>query len=146
MGRKLTVWLIVAGASACGGKSGPADGARPSDGVRRDAPPLVDGKPSCGDPAVLARLPACKAAADQAACAAAGGSWRQAGLGARLMCICPTGQAGCACTSASECGGRCMVPVGGGSCANVTSYTCTAETPVFGCFCLPGSSAGLCID
>lgn len=88
----------------------------------------------CGDSALLANFPKCKAAMDKPSCEAAGGTW-----GTQKTCVCKTGQEGCPCNSPSSgCLGECVAPNAGGGifdCTGVTTGHCSAESPASGCAC-----------
>lgn len=75
----------------------------------------------------------------EAACVEAGGRWERGGVTGQLLCFLPTPDAGKACTTAEECSGFCLAE----------TMTCSAETPMFGCFAiidLDGAEVTICID
>ena len=92
-------------------------------------------KITCGDRAVMARFPVCKLAPNQASCEAAGGAWTPFVKGAGHFCQCPTGQAGCRCTTQAECLVRCSAPVDP-PCEGLPSGTCDEQNGINGCRCL----------
>ena len=79
--------------------------------------------------------------AERAACVAAGGTFRPAGLLAALTCIKPTADAGKTCIRESDCEGFCL--------ADTTPAVCAPVTPTFGCFLMldaAGEKIELCAD
>jgi cysteine-rich repeat protein len=102
----------------------------------------------CDPSRVRERFEACRQAQGEAACLAAGGSWRRGGLSPDPLCICPTGQVDCPCTRPADCIGSCIAPLSG-DCGSVSEGTCTVEEPSFGCFCTfldDGHTVGICQD
>lgn len=98
----------------------------------------------CGDPVVMARYPTCMASTTSSACTSNGGTWST--QGARSVCVCPTGQDGCTCTSPSDCLALCALPVQGSECPNTTQFTCTSKGGTQGCFCRVGDANPICIN
>ncbi len=75
----------------------------------------------------------------EAACVEAGGRWARGGIAGLPLCFLPTPDAGKACTTAEDCTGFCLAETG----------TCSAESPLFGCFALfdlDGAEVTICID
>jgi hypothetical protein len=116
------------------------------------APTPTATPPSCGDPLVAARFGDCVGSDNEADCVRAGGTWDRYPFGRREGCFCPTGQDGCPCSSSRDCLSFCMAEVPGdfSACADVAMGTCSAITPVAGCFCTPSFSTNgfiaLCVD
>jgi hypothetical protein len=104
----------------------------------------------CGDSDVIGRYDACRDATDTATCAERGGTWRDSFAG--TYCDCLAEDAGCACTSDTECALGCYAepPVGApplGDCPGIVAGRCVAYQ-VFGCWCTfrDGVASGICID
>jgi hypothetical protein len=99
--------------------------------------------PTCGDKTIMSRLATCRAATEESTCKNAGGDWRQFGHTRvpHYLCVCPTGQEGCACNSAADCveSRACQAePVNGFiglTCDGVVDYKCARTTPWIGCMC-----------
>jgi hypothetical protein len=111
----------------------------------------ADGDAVCGDPEVLARYPACRAADDEASCLAAGGTWTRIGLSPVEACQCPTGQGGCPCDRRTDCLTACIAPTTGGvfACDGVTVGSCSPVGITVGCWCFfdaEGNVEGICVD
>jgi len=105
----------------------------------------TDGGPSgeCGDPALKALFPSCKASTDAASCSERGGLWRARNNTG--TCVCPTGEGGCPCTASADCLGDCIAwkePFGG--CAKEGPFTCTAFGSLIGCWCRPEEPLAVC--
>lgn len=104
----------------------------------------------CGDPVVIARYPLCRQTRDEAACVAAGGRWGRGGLSPQPLCLCPTGQDGCACQRASTCQAGCTAPLDNGAttCKDAVGR-CESVGPSFGCKCIfneKGEVSAICVD
>jgi hypothetical protein len=106
----------------------------------------------CGDPVLLAKLDACRAAKDQGSCQAAGGTWTTIGLSPVPECQCQTGQGSCPCDGAGQCKSACVAKPSSGpmGCAGVTSGHCSPVSITVGCWCFfngaPGVPMGICVD
>jgi hypothetical protein len=92
----------------------------------------------CGDLALKARYPACRAAVDNgqastgADCEKVGGEWNKV----VQLCFCQTGDGGCPCGGPGECLGECSAPETGlQSCAGVGEGTCSGDAFMWGCAC-----------
>lgn len=118
------------------------------------APTPTATQSSCGDPVAAARYDDCVRSENASDCVSAGGEWGRSPFSGLEGCFCPTGQGDCPCSSADECLGFCItaIPSGGGfqSCDDVAIGTCTAVSPVSGCFCialgLSDGFAAICLD
>jgi hypothetical protein len=109
---------------------------------------------TCGDPGAAARYGDCVRSETADDCASAGGEWGRHPYSGLDGCSCPTGQGDCPCSSADECLGFCIAalpPTGGlESCDDVAIGTCSALSPLSGCFCIafdPSEGfAAICVD
>ena len=106
--------------------------------------------PFCGDPDVVMRYDACRAATDEATCAERGGTWEV--MYAGPSCRCVAEDAGCLCTSHTDCAVGCYAerPMGDpplSDCVGVVAGRCVAYQ-VLGCWCAfqDGVATGVCID
>lgn len=104
---------------------------------------------SCAESAPSDTFDACVRARTESDCLAACGSWHRAGLFPEPICNCPTGEAGEACTDASECLGACIAePNNLFDCSDAQEGMCADVFPTFGCWCWfnDGEPQGICAD
>ncbi|MCC7383373.1 MAG: hypothetical protein IT384_16165 [Deltaproteobacteria bacterium] len=92
-----------------------------------------DGPRDCGVP----RLATCTTTLSSAECQARGGLWLTPDVHPIAMCLCPTGDYGCACTDARQCQGTCMAEniANAEACLDATRGVCSLYTTPQSCFC-----------
>lgn len=142
---------VEAGNTSSSGGSAGSDGGKEGGADVATEASSETSTPMCGDPAVLARYPACKEASTKQTCEAAGGSWGPIGLAPFDECQCPTGQESCKCTDMTPCLTACIAQPTGGAmeCNGVTEGHCSPVEITVGCWCLfdkDGKITGMCVD